>query len=316
MINFRFHVVSIVAVFLALALGVVMGSTVVDRAIVSSLRNRIDRVERHADQQQAENDALRAELGQRDAGTEASAPFAVTNRLTGVGLAVVVEAGASAEAVDSLVTLARTAGSNIGGALEVTPAWDDDAKVADLRAAAGVAAGGARAVRAAAWNVLARRIAAGVAADPAADPLARLADAGFVAYREVGGSTSAPPAFPAAWPGAGARAVYVVRPTAGDATAQAARTAYRAGALAEAGVDTTAAEDHRDGEGVPARGVVLANVRDDETLRVRLSTVDDFDIVEGRVASILSSADLGRGVSGRYGFGAGAEAPLPAWWAP
>ena len=31
MINFRFHVVSIVAVFLALALGVVMGSTVVDR---------------------------------------------------------------------------------------------------------------------------------------------------------------------------------------------------------------------------------------------------------------------------------------------
>ena len=120
----------------------------------------------------------------------------------------------------------------------------------------------------------------------------------------------------AAWPGAGARAVYVVRPTTGDPTAQAARTASRAGALAEAGVDTTAAEDHRDGEGVPARGVVLANVRDDETLRVRLSTVDDFDIVEGRVASILSSADLGRGVSGRYGFGAGAEAPMPAWWAP
>ena len=32
MINFRFHLVSLIAVFLALALGVVMGATVIDRA--------------------------------------------------------------------------------------------------------------------------------------------------------------------------------------------------------------------------------------------------------------------------------------------
>ena len=44
MINFRFHIASLVAVFLALALGVVMGSTVVDRAIVESLRTQIDDV--------------------------------------------------------------------------------------------------------------------------------------------------------------------------------------------------------------------------------------------------------------------------------
>jgi len=87
-------------------------------------------------------------------------------------------------------------------------------------------------------------------------------------------------------------------------------------ALAEAGVETTAAEDHRDADGVPSRGVVLANVRDDEGLRVRLSTVDDFDLVDGRIATVLATADLGRDVTGRYGFGAGAEAPMPAWWVP
>jgi hypothetical protein len=316
MINFRFHVVSIVAVFLALALGVVMGSTVVDRAIVSSLRNRIDRVERHADQQQAENDALRAELGQREATITASAPFAVTSRLTGVSLAVVVEPGTAATAVDDLVALARTSGSNVGGVLEVTDAWDDPARTADLRTAAGVDVKGARQVRAAAWEALAKRIAAGVAADPADDVLAKFVSGGFVAYRGVGDAPSTAPAFPAAWPGAGARAIYVVHPVAGDAAPQAERTAARAEALASAGVDTTAAEDHRDADGVPARGLVLANVRDDETLRVRLSTVDDLDLADGRIASVLSSADLGRGVSGRYGVGTGAQGPMPAWWAP
>ena len=50
MISFRFHVVSITAVFLAIAIGVVVGSTYVDRAIVESLQNRIDSVSSNLDQ--------------------------------------------------------------------------------------------------------------------------------------------------------------------------------------------------------------------------------------------------------------------------
>ena len=49
MINFRFHLVSLIAVFLALALGVVMGSTVIDRAVVNGLENRIKHVENKAE---------------------------------------------------------------------------------------------------------------------------------------------------------------------------------------------------------------------------------------------------------------------------
>ncbi|MEY3361302.1 MAG: hypothetical protein RL531_1021 [Actinomycetota bacterium] len=316
MINFRFHVVSIVAVFMALALGVVIGSTVVDRAIVDSLRTRIDRVERNADARKAENQALRTELGQRNATIAAASPFAVTGRLTGVSVAIIVEPGVAGDAVENLVALTRTAGSTVGGVLDVTAAWDDDARSNELRAAARVDVRGPRRVRDAAWEVLARRIAEGVAADPSDDVLVRLDDAGFISYRSVGDVPETAPVYPSSWPGAGARSVYVVRPDAAPAAAQAARTAARAGALAEAGVETTAAEDHRDGDGVPGRGVVLANVRDDEGLRVRLSTVDDFDLVDGRIATVLATADLGRDVTGRYGFGAGAEAPMPAWWVP
>ena len=37
MINFRFHVVSLIAIFLALALGVVIGAGVIDRGVVDTL---------------------------------------------------------------------------------------------------------------------------------------------------------------------------------------------------------------------------------------------------------------------------------------
>ena len=42
MINFRFHVVSLIAIFLALALGVVIGAGVIDRGVVDALDNRLD----------------------------------------------------------------------------------------------------------------------------------------------------------------------------------------------------------------------------------------------------------------------------------
>ena len=42
MINFRFHLVSLIAIFLALALGVVIGAGVIDRGVVDTLDNRLN----------------------------------------------------------------------------------------------------------------------------------------------------------------------------------------------------------------------------------------------------------------------------------
>ncbi len=39
--------------------------------------------------------------------------------------------------------------------------------------------------------------------------------------------------------------------------------------------------------------------------------MDDVDLVQGRVASTLALADLARGVTGSYGYGAGAKSVLP-----
>src|SRR5260370_2223075 len=62
MINLRYHVVSLVAVFLALAVGVLMGATVIDRVTVDQLRNQLDRVESSVKQTRKENGQLAARL--------------------------------------------------------------------------------------------------------------------------------------------------------------------------------------------------------------------------------------------------------------
>jgi Copper transport outer membrane protein, MctB len=52
-------------------------------------------------------------------------------------------------------------------------------------------------------------------------------------------------------------------------------------------------------------------VRTDDDLATRVTTVDDLDLVAGRVATVLSLQDLVAGVVGHYGYGDGATSPLP-----
>ena len=65
MLNLRYHVVSLVAVFLALGIGVIMGATVIDRVTVDQLRNRLDSVESSVRQTRRDNDRLAAQLQAR-----------------------------------------------------------------------------------------------------------------------------------------------------------------------------------------------------------------------------------------------------------
>lgn len=59
MIHFRYHLVSLIAVFLALAIGVAMGATVINSAVVDALRSQVSSAERRADNVKRENDQLK-----------------------------------------------------------------------------------------------------------------------------------------------------------------------------------------------------------------------------------------------------------------
>src|SRR6266508_2854453 len=115
MINFRFHIVSLIAVFLALAVGVVFGATVVNSAIVDRLNDRIDRVEKNANARKAESDELRSEVGQLQGYIDDTKDFSVSGRLAGVTLATIVTRDVDADAVKQTVELAQRAGARAPG---------------------------------------------------------------------------------------------------------------------------------------------------------------------------------------------------------
>ena len=70
-------------------------------------------------------------------------------------------------------------------------------------------------------------------------------------------------------------------------------------------------EVYQESDGAPDRGTWLAPIRSDDQLAAAVSTVDDVDLVQGRVASALALGDLAQGVVGSYGYGVGAKSVLP-----
>src|SRR5688572_17579532 len=123
MINFRFHIVSLIAVFLALAIGVVMGATVIDQAIVDGLNARINDVEREANAQRADNNELRTEVERLEDYIDRTDEYAVTGQLEDVPVAVVALRGVDADEVNAAVELARTAGASAPGVLWLEEKW-------------------------------------------------------------------------------------------------------------------------------------------------------------------------------------------------
>jgi Copper transport outer membrane protein, MctB len=308
MINFRFHIASLIAVFLALALGVVMGSTVIDRAIVDGLRSRIDEVERNRDDERARNDELTTERDQLSTYVEQSAPWTVDRRLTDQSVGIIAERGINEDTVKAQVALLRQADGTVPGILWLEAPWSlggDGTNSDALRTALDSTTNRDNALRAEALTALARRLAEGSATAGEPDVLDALAKAGFVTLEGAGdGDVSA-----ATFPGSNMSALLLGGPestiTAKTTTLELTRALVATSMLTAVG--ELAADDATD------RGAWLAPIRDNDELKSVVSTIDDIDLVQGRVASALALADLLRGVVGAYGIGAGAQSTVPAF---
>ena len=118
MINFRFHLVSLIAVFLALAAGIVVGSTVVDTAVVDGLRSQIRSVERRADRIAAQNHALSSDVRRLSDESQAIVPYATADRLNGVPVAVIARRGVDGRSVDDVAGAIRDAGGTAPAVLQ------------------------------------------------------------------------------------------------------------------------------------------------------------------------------------------------------
>jgi hypothetical protein len=312
MINFRFHIVSLIAVFLALALGVVMGATVVNRAIVDRLNSRIDTVEKNANARKTESDQLRGQLGQINGYIDGTKDFAVAGSLDGSTLATIATRGVDADAVKQTVALAQQAGARAPGILwlEGKLALSDADTVRQLDELLGKTGQNAKATRDEAWNALASRVATGGgAAANGRDLLAALADAGFISFEPVG--TQGANFSPASFSGGDVK-VLLVDGTNGQVNGNEV-LAPLSNALVANRLRLVVGDVFAQKDKGPKRGAMLAPIRESDALKQAVSTVDDVDLVEGRVASVLALADLNRNVVGQYGYGTGATKSAPEW---
>ncbi|MGH9180186.1 MAG: copper transporter, partial [Acidimicrobiales bacterium] len=194
MVNFRFHLISLTAVFLALAIGVAVGATVVDRATVDALQDQLDRVERGVAKTSAENARLGAEVGRWDSFAEQSRDLSVGGRLADVPVLLVGVAGIDREPVEELQQVLAASGALVQGTVWLTSRFglERPEDVAALAALDGTEVGIADLVRGA---VLAR-LAGELAADVPSPLLAALRDAAFVEFAPPAGDPAGLAAVP------------------------------------------------------------------------------------------------------------------------
>ena len=318
MINFRYHLVSIVAVFLALGVGIIMGTAVIDRAVVDRLERQQDDLDRRIDQVRSENSELRSELkDERDAAqklADEGSQVLLDNSLNGTPVLVVGVRGVEADGLDDLLALLARAKADYRGTVWLKDRFTLDAadERRDLAGALGLSPDtSANTLRTAAIRRLtdALRPSSTPGPDAATTILPALRQAGFLDYDAPEGLPS--DAFATLAPGT--RIVVMSGPKAPVPDAQLMVPFTR---------DLVDARTNRPTAPVlaisgqppqpPDEDTFIGPIRRDHDVSDHLSTVDDIDEFAGRLASVIALADLGDGRIGQYGRGPGAQRLLPA----
>ena len=115
MISFRYHLVSLISVFLAIALGIVIGTTQLNGFLLDGLRVQVDNLTDDKRELETRSQTLESQLTEVDAFGEAVAPVLVANRLPGAAVLVVLTPDVEDEVVDQTTALVETAGATVAG---------------------------------------------------------------------------------------------------------------------------------------------------------------------------------------------------------
>lgn len=127
MIDFRYHLVSIVAVFLALAIGIVLGSTELQGSTLNVLRSSSDSLRSQLSAVSAQRDAYQQEANASDTFLQTAEPKLVGGMLAGEKIVLVTEPGAPSAIIDGIEKAAGTgyAGATVTGTVALQPKFND-----------------------------------------------------------------------------------------------------------------------------------------------------------------------------------------------
>ncbi len=125
MIDFRYHLVSIVAVFLALAIGIVLGSTELQGHTIDVLQASSNSLRSQLNAVSAERDAQAAQANAAEQFLQTSESRLLTGLLTGDRVVIVTEPGAQGSVVDGIKKAAQIAGATVTGQVALQPKFYD-----------------------------------------------------------------------------------------------------------------------------------------------------------------------------------------------
>ncbi|KYH44272.1 copper transporter [Branchiibius sp. NY16-3462-2] len=301
MIDFRYHIVSLVAVFLALAVGIVIGAFTLSGGVGDSLNQQASSLRSEQAQLRAQVQATGNALNRADNFATLADPALVDGVLNGDSIALVLLPGTP----DSLLSATKSSIASAGGSVVTTvtlnESWLKEPSVERLRSAAstvgvnpaqtdvsrlpGIVLGKA---------VMSRETSTGKAA------LEKLQSESLIDIDGTGGGK--PTSIVVLWPGL---------PTTTD---QQTVTGWT-GSVAGIGASTTAVVGVSSG---PADGdltnpdPLVTSLRGSADATATMSVVDDGSRAMGQTAVVLATQKELAGVSGQYGLGADATGPIPA----
>jgi hypothetical protein len=140
MINLRYHIVSLTAVFLAIGIGLTLGSTFLDRATVENLNGQLENLESRLQERNEEIDGLRGQLEQAEAlqtALDEQGASLLSGRMDPVPVLVIASQGVDEADVQGAVRSLQTAGADVLGQWWLTERFllADAADIDDLATA-------------------------------------------------------------------------------------------------------------------------------------------------------------------------------------
>lgn len=301
--NFRFHLVSLIAVFLALALGIGMGATVIDKATVESLKRRVAVVESAENTANQKLNAMTTQQARDASFGSLLSGYVTPTALRDVAITLVVVKGTEPEAINETRKALAGAGGRVQGVITLNPRLVDSGSTSALSTALATTTADPAQLR----QLVVARFAQVLAGSAEGETLRPLLDAGFLEYDNSDGLKSA------SFGTFGGSRVLVM--TNGTLTSMndSLLTPLLKSLSVQPNRRVLVTETGRDQDGAkPAmRAVYLDTVRPDSDLRKAMSTVDNIETPTGRVAAVLALHALGTGRVGHFGVANSAESIVP-----
>src|SRR5688572_18887261 len=123
MINLRYHIVSLTAVFLALGLGILAGTTVIDQQVVKGLRTNTTALRNDLDALRDEVSDLQRQLRVWEDFGNAISSSLLPGQLAGRAVVILTDARVPGTLVDQLVEAFRLSNAKRPTELKLTQKW-------------------------------------------------------------------------------------------------------------------------------------------------------------------------------------------------